>query len=143
MEKSFTVLGQPVGKQRPRAQASRGFAHIYTPKETVNYEAVVRLEYERQCTPEPLHGAVDALIVAYCPIPKSAPKYKRAALEAGLTRHTHKPDVDNIAKIICDALNKVAFADDSAISDLTVKKRYGAPARVEVTLTEVSEVIQP
>ncbi len=142
MEMYFTIPGQPVGKQRPRVTNNKGFAQTYTPKETVNYESVVRLEYTRQCG-QRLHGAVDCQITAYCPIPKSAPKYRKAIMETGKARHTHKPDVDNIAKIICDALNQVAFADDSAISDLLVRKRYGIEPRVEVVLTEVGEVFEP
>lgn len=35
-----------------------------------------------------------------------------------------KPDADNIAKVICDALNKVAYGDDTQICELEVHKRY-------------------
>jgi Holliday junction resolvase RusA-like endonuclease len=131
MEMSFTILGQPVGKQRPRVTSNKGFAQTYTPEKTVNYESLVRLEYARQCGGQRLCGAVDCQITAYCPIPKSAPKYKRKVMETGKARHTRKPDVDNIAKVICDALNEVAFSDDSSISDLLVRKRYGKEPRVE------------
>ena len=37
---------------------------------------------------------------------------------------TKKPDADNIAKVICDALNGVAYGDDTQVVNLNVKKRY-------------------
>ncbi len=49
---------------------------------------------------------------------------------------TVKPDCDNTIKAILDALNGVAYKDDSAVTDLVFYKRYttGDPY-VEVTLT--------
>lgn len=48
---------------------------------------------------------------------------------------TAKPDADNIAKLILDALNRVAWEDDAAVVDLRVKKRHapepGTLVRVE------------
>ena len=35
-----------------------------------------------------------------------------------------KPDADNIAKIICDALNDVAYKDDTQVVMLTIIKKY-------------------
>ena len=40
---------------------------------------------------------------------------------------TKKPDADNIAKVVCDALNGLAYKDDAQVIDLTVHKRFGDP----------------
>ena len=48
-----------------------------------------------------------------------------------------KPDCDNIAKAILDALNGLAYEDDSQIVSAVILKRYGFPARVEVMLYEI------
>lgn len=48
--------------------------------------------------------------------PKSYPK------SAPPQPNTFKPDVDNIAKLVMDALNGVAYKDDSQVVELTVKK---------------------
>ena len=52
-----------------------------------------------------------------------------------------KPDADNIAKIILDALNGIAFSDDRNITDLKVRKEYTEDGRafVRVTLYELEE----
>ena len=47
---------------------------------------------------------------------------------------TKKPDCDNIAKIILDSLNKIAYHDDSQVVDLHVNKRYAEMPYVYVEL---------
>ena len=48
-----------------------------------------------------------------------------------------KPDCDNIAKIVLDALNKIAYKDDAQVAELSVKKRYAAAAKVFVHIEEI------
>ena len=51
--------------------------------------------------------------------------------------YTKKPDCDNIAKIILDALNGIAYDDDSQVAMLNVVKLYDADeTMVKVTLVE-------
>lgn len=78
-------------------------------------------------------GPVFIAITAYHPIPKSANKADRAAMESNARLPMRKPDADNIGKIILDALNGVAYKDDSQVVGLLVLKRYGEP-RVEVNI---------
>ena len=54
----------------------------------------------------------------------------------GVINPQTKPDADNIAKIICDALNNIAYKDDTQIIELTVVKRYALEPKVKVTLNE-------
>ena len=49
---------------------------------------------------------------------------------------TKKPDADNIAKAVCDALNGIAYKDDSQVVDLTVRKYYSKFPRVQVFISE-------
>ncbi len=43
-------------------------------------------------------------------------------------------DVDNAAKAVLDALNGVAWEDDSQVCSLTVAKHYGTEARTVVQI---------
>ena len=45
MEVKFIVPGNPKGKQRPRLSKIRGQNVIYTPKQTTQYEKLVRASY--------------------------------------------------------------------------------------------------
>jgi Holliday junction resolvase RusA-like endonuclease len=49
-------------------------------------------------------------------------------------RPRKKPDVDNAAKLILDALEGYAYPSDAAIVSLLVTKQWGAPARTLVSL---------
>ncbi len=130
---SFTVPGKPQAKARPRSTRS---GIVYTPKNTVLYENLVRTSFVEKY-PEfvPETGYVEAEITAYFPIPKSKSKRIRILMEKWFIRPKTKPDVDNITKSILDSLNEIAFRDDSQVTDLTIRKRYSEQPRVDVTLT--------
>ena len=52
-----------------------------------------------------------------------------------------KPDADNIAKIVCDGLNSIAYKDDKQIVSLTVLKVWtDGIERVEVDISEFPQM---
>ena len=131
---TVTILGKPIGKGRPRFSTAGGFARSYTPAKTVEYENLVRMEWEKTGAKK-LEGAISATIICHFPIPKSVSKKRRALMDGRF--YTSKPDCDNIAKIILDALNGIAYDDDSQVAMLSVTKLYNADeTMVKVTLVE-------
>ena len=128
----FTVHAAPEGKARPRVTAHG----TYTPRGTRQYEDLVRWEYKRQGGPD--YGSVPlrVTITAFFQLRSSATKREKFAAMTGELRPAKKPDADNIAKAICDALNGIAYKDDAQIIELTVRKRYGPDPSV---VCEVSE----
>ncbi|MBN3369111.1 RusA family crossover junction endodeoxyribonuclease [Clostridium botulinum] len=131
----IVIDGKPMGKQRPRFNTKTGKA--YTADKTVNYENWVKLCYQQQCKGEKLTGEVVAFINAYYVIPKSTSKKNKKDMLAGNIRPTIKPDVDNIAKVILDSLNGLAYKDDKQIIFCAISKWYGENPKVEVILEEV------
>lgn len=130
----FTVPGVPQGKGRPRVTRNGTF----TPKKTRDYEKKVRECYIAeggQMFPD--DTPLSANVIAVFPIPSSLSKRKRALFNG--RDHIKKPDADNVAKAILDALNCVAYRDDSAISLLSVRKEYGDDPCVIVALREETE----
>lgn len=126
----FTVPGEPVGKGRPRMSKFG----VYTPARTKAYEDRVKICCRNVYKGEPKTGEIKAEIVAYYSIPKSRSKKWKELAEAGLVHPTKKPDCDNIAKIILDALNGIVYVDDSAVTELVVVKKYSDIPRVEVKI---------
>ena len=49
-----------------------------------------------------------------------------------------KCDWDNIGKIVCDALNGIAYHDDKQVVDGQVRKFYSEQPRVVVTIQEAT-----
>ena len=113
----------------------------YTPDKTVAYEELVRLRFQESLEVRPfipLQGALRIKIFAGYPIPKSTSKKRRAAMLAGTELPTKKPDWDNIGKIICDALNGVAYEDDKQVTESQMRKRYiDGPGQVEVWISNL------
>ena len=133
MKVEFTVPGIPVGKGRPRFMKN---GHTYTPEKTRQYENKVVLCWRCQGGKGFAAGVpLSATVTAFFKVPKSTSKKKAAALDG--TPHIKRPDADNVAKAILDALNKHVYNDDSAIALLTVRKYQTTGAsRVEVTIEE-------
>ena len=136
----FIVLGEVVGKARPRFSRGGGYVKTYTPKKTSDYEAKIKAAYldevqyqpMRFCNKEPLEIVVNA----YFEIPKSASK--KAKTRMLLEEYpTKKPDSDNVLKAVADALNGVAYTDDSQIVTATVNKIWSETPKLEVTLRQV------
>jgi Holliday junction resolvase RusA-like endonuclease len=129
---TFTVLGEPVGKARQRVTRFG----TYTPEKTVLYENLIKTEYRRQCNDhrfddkQPLCMEVKAEYM----IPASASKAKRAAMARGEIRPMKKPDWDNVGKVVSDALNKLAYRDDTQIVDCTVRKFYSESPKITVKI---------
>jgi Holliday junction resolvase RusA-like endonuclease len=134
----FTVSGEPKGKGRPKFTTIHGHAQAITPKDTVIYENLVKMMYSTQCGAAkfPDGAQLEMTIIAYFAIPKSASKKKREEMILGKIRPTKKPDMDNIVKIIADALNQIAYKDDSQIVDTLVRKYYSDNPRVEIIIKE-------
>lgn len=83
--------------------------------------------------------AIRATIRAYFFVPKSYSKQKRQLIARFLHLPRVKPDSDNIAKIILDGLNGIAYKDDSQVTTLIVRKRYTFDERNEGVLVEIKE----
>lgn len=71
----------------------------------------------------PEHGAH---ITFYIPMPKSWSKKKKSTYEN--MSHQQKPDWDNLAKAICDAVLK----DDSGIWDVRITKLWAYKGSIEI-----------
>lgn len=130
----LTIPGKPFGKQRPRVTKT-GIA--YTPQETVNYENFIKLLYMQKYRDLKLEGPLRMIIRAFYKIPKSASRKDKELMEQNIIRPTKKPDVDNIVKVVLDALNDLAYEDDRQIVELYVSKFYAEDEFVEVVVEEV------
>lgn len=144
---NFTITGKVKAKQSVKFANVGGFTKKYTPADVIEYANYVRLSF-LQAYPEwhtqyLADKSVKVLIEVYFAIPKSYSKRKHKEAAAGALLPQIKPDCDNIAKNICDALNGVVYPDDKQIATLIVRKKYTAhDERVEVTIDieEMEEV---
>lgn len=123
----FYVPGKPQGKARARTFYNRklGRMQSMTPENTVLYENHIIQSYlDAAEKPQLLQGPLEVSINAYFPVPKSTTKKVRKQIEDGEVLPTKKPDADNIAKVVCDALNQIAYQDDTQVVKLVVTKQF-------------------
>ena len=123
-EIAFQIPGLPRGKGRPRMTRS---GHVYTDAKTASFEGMVR-SFAAQAMADAhlamaagLPVAVRICISVPCPASYSR-KRRAAALDGGVA--PFKPDVDNVAKSVLDAMNGIVFDDDSRVTSLTVEKKF-------------------
>ena len=127
---SFTVPGPPKGKGRPRFSKFGA----YTPAATKKYEKYMQACFHEQCSEHiMIDEAMIVHIVAHFPIPKSYTKKKKTAIANGQLLPTKKPDIDNIVKCI-DALNGIAWVDDSSIVRIIASKEYSHEPRLDIRI---------
>lgn len=131
----LTIPGEPQGKAR--ARTGKGFA--FTPEKTVLYENLIKTIFaQEKCQRYEGDGIpLEMIIKAYYRIPKSASQKKYANMHSGVIRPTKKPDADNIMKVVADALNGIAYHDDTQIVRAIIEKWYSDEPRVEVIIKEI------
>ena len=68
-------------------------------------------------------------------MPKSTSKKKLGMMKLGILEPAKKPDVDNILKTVMDALEKLAYKNDSQICHVVIDKDFSERPRLEITLS--------
>lgn len=134
----FTIPGEPKGKGRPKFSRQGKFVKTYTPETTVNYENWVKICFQ-EAKQNKLTGQLKAEIKCFYSIPSSYSKIKKEDAYYGKLRPTKKPDIDNIAKIIFDSLNGLAYDDDKCIVSCQIDKWFDDKPRVEVLIWDALE----
>ena len=131
----FLVPGPITGKARPRMNTRTGKA--YTPSKTKNYEYEIKRWFiNKYPNFKTLETRLKIQIIAYYDIPKSTTKKQAEKMERQIISPTKKPDIDNIAKIVLDALNKLAYKDDTQITKLEIEKVYADQAKLYISIEE-------
>lgn len=135
MKYEFEVPGKIVGKGRPRLNSYTG--NVYTPTRTKDYETLIEqyflLKYPKF---KMLEGRIKISMIAYFSIPKATKKSMIEDMLEDKISPTKKPDIDNIIKIVLDAMNQFAFKDDIQITKLEVEKKYALDEKIEIKIEE-------
>lgn len=133
----FTLDGKVKGKGRPRFRRCGNFVQTYTDASTKAYEAAIRGAFKKQCEiTEPLTSALSVRIMACYGKTKGMSNAFWKRCENGEERPTKKPDADNIAKAVLDALNGIAWKDDNQVVDLQIVKKYYYEDKLMVSISE-------
>lgn len=141
---TFRVPAVPVAQPRQRHRAftvpsGRIATQNYTPAKhkVQDFKATVRLAAQQAYVGPPLGGAIVLRLVFILPRPGRLRWKSRPMPRA---RHTSKPDADNLAKSVKDALSKQCWADDSQICELHAEKWYAAGDEAPAVEIEIQAI---
>jgi Holliday junction resolvase RusA-like endonuclease len=129
------ILDAPTGKARPRVNKN---GHAWTPAKTTNAETHVRAAWDRAGRPTlpadtPLTASVRMILERPPSHYTTKGELSAVGRKAGAVPHK-KPDVDNAAKLVMDALEGYAYPSDVWIVELLVTKVWGTPERTLVVV---------
>jgi len=126
----FFVAGEPKPLARPRATRRGQHAGIY--QEKPNWYAVVAHEaaqLSEGCCVDPVWVRLEFRM----PRTKSYPKTREKL-------HVVRPDVDNLAKLVLDAITPALIANDTQVVSLHATKRYAFRDETPGCLVEITAV---
>lgn len=130
----IVVPGEPVAQGRPKFSSQSGFFRTYDPKKSRNYKDYVRNVAKTIKRKHLFETAIVMRIDVYKQVPKSWSIKRQISADQKRIRPTGRPDVDNYAKAIKDALSGIAYTDDALVVELTVRKYYSFQPRVEIEI---------
>jgi len=130
---TFSVSGDPVPQPRPRVSTRGGFARAYVPAKHAVHGYRAAIADAARAAGAGVHGEpVEVVIDLVFARPKS--HLRKGGLAKDAPRYP-RPDIDNATKAVLDALNGVAWQDDSQVTRLVVEKTYGPEARTTVRIS--------
>jgi len=136
MEIKFTAAGIPTAKGRPRFVRATG--HIYTDAATEFAEQTIAGAAAKEMDKRPLlDGALHLHAVFYFPRPKGHTNARQAHPLGHLM--FVRPDVDNLLKLVKDALKGVVYRDDGQVQELVGRKEYGNAGRTDVVVAQICD----
>jgi Holliday junction resolvase RusA-like endonuclease len=143
----FVIPGDPPVAKRPRASRIRNktgdtvgirmHAEDADDQRTMRSEIISRLPAGHV----PYAGEVELRLDIFKPMLASWSPYKQLLAELGYIRADRRPDWDNYAKLITDAMRGVIFVDDSLVVIGSVSLGYSRRPRLEVTVSGRSKSI--
>lgn len=130
----FEIYGDPIPQKQTRF--ARGIAYDPSKKE----REMIQWRIKPYAPKDPLLGPVKLRLTFYFPVPASTSRPRRNQMLRHVIHHIKKPDADNCAYLITNAMKNIFYKDDSQIIDLHIHKRYGEEPKTVVELTPIEQI---
>lgn len=125
---TFRVDGEPKAQPRPRAFAFHGHVRMYDAGTSKGWKQLIAYAAKPHRPKTPFQGPLRINLHFWFARPKSHYGKRKGQLyikESAPRSMTNKPDVDNLAKAVMDALTDVGmWADDAQIIITEITKRW-------------------
>jgi Holliday junction resolvase RusA-like endonuclease len=122
MSHKFIFRVKPTSKERPRFGLG---GRVFTPKKTKDAESEIVYLAKSQWRKEPIKGLIAAHVEFHFKHPN------KTKLD------TPKKDIDNLQKLIFDALNEILYIDDTQIVEVIATKQWSSEDKILLTIVEL------
>jgi Holliday junction resolvase RusA-like endonuclease len=128
------IDGDPI----PQKQTRKGKNCFYDPSKSA--KEMIQWQVRPYAPTEPLTGPVQMFVTFYFKPPKSASGIRRRQMLNHVIHHIKRPDVDNCAYLVTNALKNIFYVDDSQIIDLVLSKRFAEKPKTIVKIMPIEEI---
>ena len=119
------VYGIPKGQPRSRAFARNGRVRVYDPGTAENWKSQIAQALQAHIPETPIPVPVTLFLRFFFPRPKSHFRRNGELRPSAPVAHTAKPDLDNAAKAVMDAMTQIGIlADDALVYRMGISKVY-------------------
>lgn len=138
----FEIQTAPRPKPRHRIGIIGGQPRAIPDKQGEADERTVIALAAPHAPPTPFEGAVCVSLTFYTQPAASWPSWRRDAALAGQVMPTGRPDVDNLVKLVLDALNRSGrwWRDDAQVVEVHARKCFSERPRTEVEVIGLPEI---
>ena len=134
----FEIEGVPIPQKQTKFIKATGIAYNPSRKDVEQ----VKWQIKPYAPQAPLEGAIEMHLTFYMPIPKSVSRAVHMQMLNGVILHVKKPDFDNLAYLITNALKQIVYRDDSQVTDCIIRKRYGERPRTVIKIIPIEQMQQ-
>ena len=135
----FLVVGHPKAQPRVKAYRRGNRAGVYDPGSADGWKLAVGAAARSNWNRVQFTGPLRLVLGFFMPRPKAHFNRHGDIKSTAPVWHESKPDLDNLAKAVMDALTQLqVWRDDSQVVQLEIGKAYGARAGCIVILGPAS-----
>jgi Holliday junction resolvase RusA-like endonuclease len=120
---------------KPQKQTQFSSRRAYDPSKQV--KLAIQWQIRPYAPREPLTTPLSVDITFYLPIPKGTAKLLKSQMINQTVYPIKRPDIDNLAYIVTNAMKEIVYADDSQVVDLILHKRYSEKPKTVIKVLEL------
>ena len=132
----FEITGDPIPQKQTQFLRKSGIAYDPSKKD----KECIQWEVRPFAPEQPLLGPVSVDLTFYFAPPASSSAVRRRQMLNHIIHHTKKPDADNCAYLVTNALKGIFYRDDAQIIDLSIHKRFSERAKTVVKIIAIEEI---
>lgn len=117
----------PITNKQNKIGLAGNTLRVFRCSSALAYSKTLRALAKQQWLIKPIDGPLKVEVIFHVPRPKTISIKKR--------KYPHcKPDLDNLEKLLWDALEGIVFVNDSRIVTKTISKQYSSEGMIEVKI---------